>query len=207
MRAGIFGGTFDPPHLGHLILAAEAFAQLKLDRLLWLPTPLPPHKPGRPISPILQRMALVQAVVDPDPDFELSRVDVDRQPPYYAVDTLHHLRQQMPEAALVYLMGGDSLHDLLTWHQPREFVAACDELGVMRRPGSAVDLSFLESALPGISTKVRFVDTPLLDISSSDIRRRIATGEPYRYFVTREVWAMIRAQGLYQGETYPGESE
>ena len=198
MKIGIFGGTFDPPHLGHLILAAEAYHQLELTRLLWVLTPIPPHKPGRPVSPVEQRLALVQAAIDPDPAFELSRVDMDRQPPHFALDTVLILRKQYPTAELVYLMGGDSLHDLPTWHRPQEFAAACDALGVMRRPGYPVDLTTLKAAIPGISQKICFVDTPLLDMSSSDIRRRIANGEPYRYFLTREVWDLVQAKGFYR---------
>jgi nicotinate-nucleotide adenylyltransferase len=198
LRIGIFGGTFDPPHVGHLILAAEAYHQLKLSRLLWVLTPVPPHKPGRPISPVEQRLALVQAAVDKDPAFELSRIDIDRPPPHYAVDTLRILRGLYPAGDLIYLMGGDSLHDLPTWHLPQEFADACDVLGVMRRPGFQVDLTALEDAMPGITKKVCFVDTPLLDISSSDIRRRVSQGEPYRYFLTREVWDLIQSQALYR---------
>jgi nicotinate-nucleotide adenylyltransferase len=197
MKIGIFGGTFDPPHLGHLILAAEANHQLGLSRLLWVLTPIPPHKPGRPISPVEQRLSLLQAAINEDPAFEISRVDLDRQPPYYALDTLRILRQQYPSDELIYLMGGDSLHDLPTWHLPQKFSNACDALGVMRRPGYGIDLTRLEAAIPGISEKIYFVDTPLLDISSSDIRHRIAHGEPYRYYLPREVWELIRARGYY----------
>jgi nicotinate-nucleotide adenylyltransferase len=198
VRVGVFGGTFDPPHLGHLILAAEAHHQLKLDRLLWVLTPKPPHKPNRPISAVEQRLSLVQAVVDQEPAFELSRVDIDRPAPHYAVDTVHILHELFPAAEIIYLMGGDSLRDLPSWHHPREFAGACDALGIMRRPGFQVELTALEASIPGLTKKVCFVDTPLLDISSSDIRRRIAQGEPYRYFLTQEVWELIRSQGMYK---------
>jgi nicotinate-nucleotide adenylyltransferase len=198
MRIGVFGGTFDPPHLGHLILAEEAYYQLGLNRLLWVLTPIPPHKPGRPVSPLEQRLALVQAAIRDNPAFELSRVDIDRQPPFFALDTILLLKKQDPEAKFVYLMGGDSLHDLAAWSRPQEFLAACSALGVMRRPGYKIDLTALESSLPGLSKKVCFVDTPLLDISSSDLRRRIANGEPYRYFLAEGVWRLIQDQGYYR---------
>jgi nicotinate-nucleotide adenylyltransferase len=197
MKLGLFGGTFDPPHLGHLILAAEAYHQLGLSRLLWLLTPIPPHKPGRPLSSVEQRIALVQAAIDGDPAFEFSRIDIDRPSPYYALDTVRLLRAQQPSAEVIYLMGGDSLHDLPTWRHPQEFILACDALGVMRRPGYQVDLSALEAALPGITEKVRFVDTPLLDISSSDIRNRISHDQPYRYFLPPAVWKLIQEQEMY----------
>jgi nicotinate-nucleotide adenylyltransferase len=201
MKLGLLGGTFDPPHLGHLILAAEAYHQLGLSRLLWVLTPVPPHKPGRPIASLEQRITLVQAAIDADPAFELSRIDIDRPSPHYALDTVRLLRAQQPSAEVIYLMGGDSLHDLPSWHRTQEFIAACDTLGVMRRPGYRVDLSALEAVLPGVTQKVRFVDTPLLDISSSDIRRRISHGEPYRYFLPPGVWKLIRAQKLYLDHT------
>ncbi len=198
MRLGIFGGTFDPPHIGHLILASEAFSQLKLDRVLWVLTPNPPHKRGMNVSPLEQRLELVQAAVEPDPDFELSRIDIDRQPPYYAADTVELLRARYPEAALVYLLGGDSLRDLPIWHDPERFVNACDEIGVMRRPGDEVDLASLEQQIPGVAAKARFFDTPLIGISASEIRQRIAEARPFRYFLAAPVYRLIVTQGFYK---------
>jgi nicotinate-nucleotide adenylyltransferase len=200
MRLGIFGGTFDPPHLGHMILAAEARYQLRLDRLLWVLTPAPPHKIGWPISSLEQRIALVLAAIHQhqDPDFEISRVDIDRQPPYYSVDTMLLLRKKFPQADLIYLMGGDSLHDLPTWHEAMRFIQACSGIGVMRRPGDSIDLETLESSLPGLREKVHFVEAPLLEISARQIRERIASGRPYRYYLPPEVYEMIKEQGYYQ---------
>jgi nicotinate-nucleotide adenylyltransferase len=199
MRIGIFGGTFDPPHLGHLILAAEAGSQLRLDRLLWVLTPDPPHKQGHSISPLEARLEMVQAAIAEDPLFELSRVDIDRSPPHYAVDAVRLLGEANPGADLVYLMGGDSLHDLPSWHRPLDFLALCDALGVMRRPGDAVDLLTLEKILPGVSAKVEFVTAPLIDISASQIRQRVAGGRPFRYFVPPQVYRLIVKYGLYGG--------
>ena len=107
MRLGVFGGTFDPPHIGHLILAAEALDQLQLDKVLWLLTPFPPHKISQSITPLLQRLQMLQAALVDEPRFELSRLDIDRPPLHYAVDTLALLRQNVPSAQLVYLMGED----------------------------------------------------------------------------------------------------
>ena len=197
-RLGIFGGTFDPPHLAHLILAAEAYHQLALDRLLWVLTPSPPHKPGRRITPVEQRIPMLQAAIAGSPQFELSRVDIERQPPHYALDTVRLLRECHPQAELIYLMGGDSLHDLHTWHKAGEFVAACDFLGVMRRPQDALDLESVEAKIPGIGAKLQFIDAPRLEISASDIRERIAEGRPFRYFLPPEVYAYIQAQQLYR---------
>jgi nicotinate-nucleotide adenylyltransferase len=195
---GIFGGTFDPPHLGHLILAAEARAQLGLERLLWVLTPDPPHKQGQSIAPLEQRLEMVRLAIGEDAQFEISDVELNRPGPHYALDTVQLLSAQNPAAKLVYLMGGDSLRDLPTWHRPAEFVAACDLIGVMRRPGAEIDQASLEKSLPGLGAKVRFVEAPLLDIAARDIRRRIAEGRPFRYFLPERVYEYILRNSLYQ---------
>jgi nicotinate-nucleotide adenylyltransferase len=198
MRIGIFGGTFDPPHHGHLILAAEGYDQLKLDRLLFVLTPDPPHKQGQSLSPLLSRLAMVQAAIDRDPIFELSRVDIDRPPPHYAVDTVELLAEKHPGAEMVYLMGADSLVDLPTWFAPDRFVAACDLIGVMCRPGEEIDLGELEKLLPGISAKIFFVQAPLLEISSSEIRHRAAGGRHFRHYLPEPVYQLILKHNLYR---------
>jgi len=198
MRIGIFGGTFDPPHLGHLILAAEAFHQLALDRLLWVLTPDPPHKHGQLLAPLSQRLEMLRFSLADAPDFELSTVDIDRPGPHYAVDTVRAIQRAQPQAAIIYLMGGDSLRDLMHWHTPAEFVAACHKLGVMRRPGDQIDVSTVEKALPGVMEKVHFVDAPLLEIASHEIRERIAQGRPFQYYLHPAVYAIIRQQCLYK---------
>jgi nicotinate-nucleotide adenylyltransferase len=195
---GIFGGTFDPPHLGHLILAAEAHAQLGLERLLWVLTPDPPHKQGQSIAPLEQRLEMVRLAIGKDAQFEISDVELTRPGPHYALDTVKLLAAQNPAAKLVYLMGGDSLHDLPTWHRPAEFVSACDQIGVMRRPGTAIELEELEKGLPGLGAKVRFVEAPLLDIAAREIRRRVAEGRPFRYFLPEQVYEYILSHALYQ---------
>jgi nicotinate-nucleotide adenylyltransferase len=198
MRLGIFGGTFDPPHVGHLILATEAQYQLQLERVLWVLTPWPPHKAGQPITPVEERLELLYASLDGNPDFELSRVDLDRQPPHYAVDTVELLHKTHPSAELVYLMGGDSLRELPTWHTPQAFVRACDEIGVMERPGREFNLPELEQILPGLSERVRFIEAPLLEISSTRLRHRIADGEPCRYYFLPAVYRLIEERRLYR---------
>ncbi|MDO9129181.1 MAG: nicotinate-nucleotide adenylyltransferase [Anaerolineales bacterium] len=195
---GIFGGTFDPPHLGHLILAAEAHQQLSLTRLLWVLTPDPPHKQAAPILPLAHRLTMLQLAISGDADFELSRVEMDRPGPHYALDTLNLLAEQNPGAEMVYLMGGDSLRDLPTWHRPADLLSACRYLGVMRRPGDNIDLPALEAILPGITSKVRFLEAPLLDISSRQIRQRIAEGHPFRYYLPPAVYRYIVRHQLYR---------
>jgi nicotinate-nucleotide adenylyltransferase len=198
MRVGIFGGTFDPPHLGHLILAAEAIDQLKLDRLLWVLTANPPHKQDLAVSPVDQRLELVLAAISGEPRFELSRVDLDRPGPHYAVDTVRLLQSQLPKVDLFYLLGGDSLRDLPLWYKPHLLVQRVAGLGVMRRPGAVIDLSRLNAHLPGILEKVKFIETPMLDISSSEIRQRIAGGRTYRYFLPSCVFEIIHQSHYYE---------
>lgn len=198
MKVGIFGGTFDPPHVGHLVLAAEASDQLQLDRVLWVLTPSPPHKPEQPVTDVDLRLEMLQAAIAGEHAFQLSRVDIDRPAPYYARDTMRLLQNEHPGDRLIYLMGGDSLRDLPDWHQPQEFLDECSAIGVMLRPGAQIDLPALEKSLPGISDKVRLIGTPLLEISSTDIRKRVAQERHYRYFLPGAVYRIIDQKGLYR---------
>jgi nicotinate-nucleotide adenylyltransferase len=171
-----------------------------LERLLFVLTPCPPHKRGQVVTPVSQRFDLLQAAISDNPAFTLSRVDLDRPAPHYAADTVMLLRQDHPRAELYYLIGGDSLHDLPAWHEPGRLLAACDGLGVMRRPGDAVYLDGLEKEIPGIKQKVCFIDAPLLEISSSEIRQRIADGRPVRYFLQPVVYQLIVERNYYRGD-------
>ncbi|MBE3120269.1 MAG: nicotinate (nicotinamide) nucleotide adenylyltransferase [Candidatus Atribacteria bacterium] len=195
---GLFGGTFDPPHIGHLILSAETSAQLGLDRLLWILTPNPPHKQGQPITPLEHRLAMVELAISDNRRFELSTVEIDRPGPHYALDTVKIISEQNPAADLVYLMGGDSLRDLPAWHHPTDLVAALCFIGVMRRPGDSIDLPALEKIIPGLAAKVRYVDAPLLDIAAHEIRQRVADGRPFRYFLPQAVYDYIVEHNLYR---------
>ncbi len=197
-RIGLFGGTFDPPHLGHLILASEAQSQLELNRLLWTLTPEPPHKQDQPITSIEHRLAMVNLAISDNPSFELSRIELDRPGPHYTLDTVKLIAEQNPNAEIVPIIGGDSLHDLPTWHQPKELLYACHWVGVMRRPEDAASLEALERELPGISSKVHYVDAPLLEIASREIRSRIANRRPYRYYLPHPVYEYITEHHLYQ---------
>lgn len=197
-RIGILGGTFDPPHNGHLALAQAAFYGLRLDQVLWVLTQQPPHKRGQPLTPLDARLEMLQAAIATHPQFQLSRSDIDRPPPHYAVDTVRLLRREFPDAFLIYLMGGDSLRDLPRWHTPQAFLAACDALGVMRRPGAEYNLEHLENLFQGISAKVQFVAAPLMDIASSSLRQRVAANLPIHEYLPPAVEKIIRTRGLYR---------
>jgi len=194
---GLFGGTFDPPHLGHLSLASAARSQLGLDRLLWVLTPDPPHKQGQVITPLKHRLAMLELALTGHPEFELSTVEIDRPGPHYSLDTIRMVAAQNPGAGVIFLMGGDSLHDLPTWSRPAEIVEAVYALGVMRRPGDQIDLPALEAILPGLTKKVRFVDAPPMKIAASEIRARVAAEHSIRQLVTPAVYKYIQSHKLY----------
>ena len=206
-RIGIFGGTFDPPHIGHQILAMEAYDELKLDKLFWVLAPQPPHKIGKKITPIDIRIQMVQAAIQHDEVFEMSTVDIDRPGPHYVLDTVKIFRSLFPQATLIFLIGGDSLRDLPEWHQPREFLDACDKLGVMHRPGEKLHLDELEKKLPGLSQKVEFIEAPLLEISSNLIRQLVAAGKPFQYYLPQEVYKIVKEKNLYRKETQDFQKE
>jgi len=194
---GVFGGTFDPPHLGHLILAAEALNQLELSRVLWVLTPQPPHKPDRPVSPLHHRLEMLKQAIEHVPGFEISTVEIDRPGPHYTLDTLDLLQFRQPLTRFILLIGGDSLQKLPTWYHPEELAAAAYAFGVMRRPGDEIDTESLKKTLPGLKNKLRFIETPQLEISSSSIRERVASGGHYRFYLPAGVYDYIRQNRLY----------
>ncbi|MFZ5905382.1 MAG: nicotinate-nucleotide adenylyltransferase [Chloroflexota bacterium] len=197
-RIGIFGGTFDPPHLGHLILASEACSQLDLSRLLWVLTPNPPHKLSQVVTSVEHRLEMLQRAISDNPAFELSRLELERPGPHYTLDTVRIIQNRFPSADIILVIGGDSLRDLPAWRLAADLVSACREIGVMRRPGDSADLAALESLLPGLRAKLRFVDAPLLEIASSEIRRRVAEGISVRYYLPPAVNEYIQKEHLYR---------
>jgi nicotinate-nucleotide adenylyltransferase len=195
---GVLGGTFDPPHLGHLILADIGRVEMELARVLWVVTTQSPFKLDDSISPIGHRVEMVQAAIKDDPGFTLSRADIERPEPHYAVGTMQWLAERHQGARFAYLMGADSLRNLPKWHMPRDFIQACGAIGVMNRSGVDVDMESLERSLPDITRKVHFFDAPLIGISGNDIRRRVKTGEAFRYLVPPDVAEIIIQYQLYK---------
>ncbi len=197
-RLGIFGGTFDPPHLGHVILAAEAADQLQLDQVLWLLSPAPPHKRKLHLTPYDERAAFVQACIQSEPKFALSLLENERPGPHYTSDTLTILRERYPQCEIILLIGGDSLNDMPEWHEPALILERVDQLGVMERPGDGLDWERLSGFFPDIREKVALIDAPLLEISSSEIRERVAAGHHYRYYLTDPVYRLVDEKGYYK---------
>ena len=194
---GYFGGTFDPPHLGHEILAREAFFQLSLDAVIWLITPDPPHKINREITPVQSRLDMLKIVTDRYDEFCISEVDLQRSPPYYAADTVEIIKNQHSEVELVFIIGEDSLQDLPVLYQPERFLAIIDQLAVVPRAGFKSDLAALDVILPGLKEKTVFLSEILVEISSSLIRERIKEGAHYNHFLFQGVAEYIESNHLY----------
>ena len=194
---GVLGGTFDPPHLAHLILADEARYVLGLKRILWVVTAQPPHKQNQSISSVDHRVAMVKLVTDADPSFEFSTADLDRPPPHYAYGTMEWLRMRHPDAKFAYLMGEDSLRDLPDWNLPQRFIDACDLIGVMNRLAGEYEVAQLEEDFPGLGDKLVILGISPIMISGREIRSRIHDGQPYRYLIPTAVSEYILEHGLY----------
>lgn len=195
---GVFGGTFDPPHLGHLLLAIEGLERLELKHVLWVLTPLPPHKPDFRVTPVDIRMEMLEVIVKRESNFQISRADIDRDPPHYALGSMEWLAKHNPGEEFVYLMGSDSLRDLPTWHRPAEFLSKCKLLGVLQRPGVELDFEQLEVEIPGLSSKVSYFRGPSLDITGRDIRDRVSRGRRYAHLLPPGVAEVIQEHGLYR---------
>ncbi len=197
VRLGILGGTFDPPHYGHLILGEQAHEQLALQKVLWVPAADPPLKEDEPKTAIAERLEMLRMAIADNAHFEISLVDVERPGPNYTVDMLALLRENYPLAELFFLMGSDSLNDLLRWRSPARLIHMVT-LAVMRRPGAPIDFAKLAAELPEIEQRVAFVDGPLIEIASSDIEARIQSGRSIRYLLPEAVEDYIYKQGLYR---------
>jgi nicotinate-nucleotide adenylyltransferase len=150
------------------------------------------------MTPLEHRLAMVKLAIEENPSFEISDVELHRPGPHYTVDTIKMLAEQNPGAEIVPIIGGDSLQDLPTWDRPKELLYRCHWVGVMRRPGEETNLQALERQLPGISSKVHYVDAPLLEIASREIRERVAAGKPFRYYLPARVYEYINRHHLYQ---------
>lgn len=199
MRVGVMGGTFDPIHLGHLVAAEEVRYALRLEKVLFVPAGEPPHKGHRPVSLAVHRVRMVELAIASNPSFQLSTLEVDRPGRSYTVDTLQRLQEELgPAAELFFIVGMDSLGELLTWRDPGRLIALCRLAVVNRPPYLSVDLATLERELPGISRRVDMVEIPGIDIASSELRDRVARGRPIRYQVPEPVEQYIGETGLYR---------
>ena len=198
MRLGILGGTFNPPHLGHLVCAQEAYVQLALTHVLLVPARVPPHKPVEDEPGIEHRLEMCRLAIDGDERFEVSDVEAGREGPSFTVDTLEGLHANQPESELFLIVGGDVALGFAGWRGPEQ-VLSLATLAVVERPGSNRDA--VEQVLSRIAggERARFLDMPAIEISSTFLRRRARDGEPTRYLVPDAVRAYIDRHRLYGG--------
>ncbi|GAB4460498.1 MAG: nicotinate-nucleotide adenylyltransferase [Armatimonadaceae bacterium] len=196
MHLGIFGGSFDPVHFGHLRLAEEAREQAELDKVLFVPTQVSPFKVGRTQTPAAIRLQMLEIAVSDNPAFAISDTEVRRPGPSYTVDTLRELSNTFPDAELYFITGTDAVRDLPKWHQPEEVLRLARFL-VSVRPG--VDKGEVLAALPDLwEERIRFIEMTELDISSTYLRERLRQGGSARYLLPRNVIDFIESQGLYR---------
>lgn len=197
LRIGIMGGTFDPIHIGHLVIAQEAWYKLHLDKVVFVPAGMPPHKPNEPVIDPEHRFNMTGLAIDGNPAFEISRMEIERSGPSYTVDTLKHLKQVYGEDCEIYfIIGADSLLDIMGWHKPQRIAEMCT-LVAAARPG--YDTSAAELELPKeIMDKVILLEVPEVGISSTEIRSRVPSGIPIRYLVPCEVEKYIVENSLYK---------
>lgn len=187
---GIFGGSFNPPHLAHLIVAETVREAADLERVLWIPSARPPHKEREAVASARHRYAMTERAIEGNDAFAISDVEMQREGPSYTVETVRILREQEPERRFGLIIGGDSLADFLSWHRPLEIVEQVP-LIVYRRPGSDAEPP------PEIAGRVAFVDAPLLEVSGTEIRERTQAGRSVRYRVPEAVRRYIESYRLY----------
>lgn len=199
-RIGVFGGTFDPVHAGHLHIADRLRESLALDRVIWIPAGRPPHKRGQIVSDDHDRLAMLRLALADSPADTISTVEIDRAGPSYTADTLEQLQRELAPVSLVFLIGEDSLRDFPTWRDPDRILRAA-ELAVAGRPGIDVDVAGLIRELPALQDRLTIVPMEELPISSSEIRRRVAAGAPIGHLVPAAVADYIACKGLYRQES------
>ena len=199
MRYGIFGGIFDPVHTGHLIMAERAVEELSLDRLIFIPAGNPPHKPDRKGASGIQRLEMLKAAVSDNPHFTVSDYELVKQDKSYTFETLTYFKNEYPDAELWFLMGGDSLHDLPTWRNP-EIICKLANIAVAVRNSESIQVfaELIEKRNREFNANIQMLRTPNIEISSSDIRKRVIENRSIRYLVPSKVEEYILENGLYR---------
>lgn len=192
MVVGVFGGSFNPPHLAHLLIAEMARQELGFDQVWWMPAATPPHKQIAGAVTAAQRFEMVKQAIAGNPFFVACDLELQRTGKSYTVETLRLLQAQYPDVVFHLIIGGDSLQQFHTWYAPDEILARVP-LAVYHRPGT--DLSQVS---PSVLTRTTFIEAPLLQISSTAIREKCAQGKSIRYWVPDPVMAYIEAETLYQ---------
>jgi nicotinate-nucleotide adenylyltransferase len=200
VRVGIYGGVFNPPHLGHLVAAQEAHALLGLDVVVWMPVGEAPHRVIESDPGVEARVEMVELAVADDERFSVSRIEVDRAGPSYTVDTLRELRERSPDDELFLILGGDQAAALPRWREPEHVLELATVVVFARGTSSRNAVGIQLSRLRG-AEGVRFIEMPRIDVSSTMVRRRSAEGRPIRYLVPDKVANFIGAKSLYEAST------
>jgi nicotinate-nucleotide adenylyltransferase len=203
LKLGIVGGTFDPPHIAHLILGEHGWEELHLDQVLYIPAGTPPHK-DHTRTPAHHRAAMTKIAIQDNPHFALNRVDLDRPGPHYTIDMVGLLEQQFPGAQFTFIMGEDMFRDLPNWRNADGlFTSGSINVAVMRRLGVKGELRAdqHERVLPGLASNVTMLRSPLVEISSTDVVRRLRQKDSVRYIVPDPVLDYIRNHRLYVGDS------
>jgi nicotinate-nucleotide adenylyltransferase len=202
-RIGILGGTFDPPHYAHLILAQHACEELHLSKVLFVPAGIPPHKHDTR-TPVKHRLKMLHLAIDNNPLFELSRVEIDRPGPHYTIDTVRIIQAQNPDDELFFIMGGDVYRDLPNWDRPQEMFKTCKlAVAVMRRPGPGSNdlrLDMHRDIIPELEEYALLLSSPLVEFSSTDIVARLSNGRSVRYMMPDPVLEYIKTHRLYKDD-------
>ncbi|MBI2825271.1 MAG: nicotinate-nucleotide adenylyltransferase [Planctomycetia bacterium] len=203
MRLGLLGGSFDPVHFGHLLLAECCREQRRLDEVWFLPAAVPPHKQGRELTPAGERIEMLELAIGGHEAFTVSRLEIDRGGVSYTVDTLAELRRDDPARELFFLLGADSLADLPRWKDPQRICELAMPVVVNRAGAAEADFSVLASLVSAerlAEIRRHQVEMPQIGLSASDIRRRVAAGQSIRYRTPRAVEKYIETHKLYRGE-------
>ena len=198
MRLGLFGGTFDPVHIGHLILAQAVHEELKLDEVWFLPSGCPPHKYSDQISPENNRSEMLEFAIAGDPRFKINKMEFERGGPTYTYETLEILSKEQPDDELFFIIGADSLKDFPGWKFPEKIIEMATIVAVNRGSLSEDHMNKIKLSLPEkLRAHVEVVAMPGIDLSSTEIRYRVQEGKSIRYMVPNAVEAYIRKHELY----------
>jgi len=199
MDIGLFGGSFNPPHVAHLVVAEIARDQLGFDEVWWIPNATPPHKSHDELAAVEHRLAMTRRAIADNPSFRVSEIEVGREGVSYTVDTLRVLQDEHPDTDFGLLLGSDSLDHFGEWHRPDEIMERVP-LVVYKRPGIIEDVPE-----PRFANRVRFVSAPVMEVSGTEIRSRRRAGRSIRYLVPETVRSYIREHNLYRGTETDGE--
>jgi nicotinate-nucleotide adenylyltransferase len=196
LRVGILGGAFNPPHVGHLVCAQEALVQLELEKVVFMPVGEAPHRELSDDPGAEGRLEMVSLAVAGDDRFEVSRAELERPGPSYTADTLRDLHSKTPDDELFLILGGDQAAALPRWHEPEAVLSLATVAVVERSNWSRNAIGITIGRMPG-AERIRYLDMPVMQVSSSSIRRRVAEGRPIRYLVPDKVASYIATNGLY----------